>query len=63
MRLTEFWERMHETFGRHAESLAELHVFSELGNRTAVQALEAGEPTLRVWRAVCEGMEVPASRR
>lgn len=63
MRLTDFWGRMHDAFGPHAESLAELHVFSELGNRTAVQALAAGEPALQVWRAVCEGMELPASRR
>jgi len=59
MRLTDFWERMGEQFGPHAESLAELHVFSELGGRTPAQALADGEPTLRVWRAVCEGMEVP----
>jgi len=63
MRLTDFWERMRQVFGPHAESLAELHVFSELGGRTPAQALEAGEPTLLVWRAVCEAMEVPASRR
>lgn len=63
MRLTDFWERMRDVFGPHAESLAELHVFSELGGRTPAQALEAGEPVLRVWRAVCEAMEVPTSRR
>ena len=63
MRLTDFWERMRETFGPHAETMAELHVFSELDNRTVAQALAAGEPTLRVWRAVCEGMEVPAAKR
>ena len=63
MRLTDFWDRMHQQFGPHAESLADLHVFSELGNRTVAQALAAGEPALRVWRAVCEGMEVPSSLR
>jgi len=63
MRLTYFWERMRDTFGPHAESMAELHVFSELGNRTVEQALDAGEPALRVWRAVCDGMEVPAAKR
>ena len=63
MRLTEFWGRMRDVFGPHAESLADLHVFSELGGRTAAQALDAGEPALQVWRAVCEAMEVPASRR
>ena len=63
MRLTEFWRRMHEAFGAHAESVAELHVFSELGNRTPLQALEAGEPAKDVWLAVCEGMEIPTGRR
>jgi len=63
MRLTDFWERMRAEFGAHADSLAELHVFTELGGRTPVQALADGEPALRVWRAVCEGMEVPAARR
>ena len=63
MRLTDFWERMEAQFGPHAESLAELHVFTELGGRTVAQALADGEPTLRVWRAVCDAMEVPASKR
>lgn len=63
MRLTDFWERMRDTFGPHAESMAELHVFSELGGRTPLQALHSGEPVVRVWRAVCEGMDVPPARR
>lgn len=63
MRLTDFWERMHDAFGPHADSMAELHVFSELDNRTVASALAAGEPALRVWRAVCEAMELPAARR
>ena len=63
MRLTDFWERMQMAFGPHAESIAELHVLSELGGRTPTQALEAGEPTAVVWRAVCEGHNVPAKLR
>ena len=63
MRLTDFWERMGAEFGAHAESLSELHVFSQLGDRTVVRSLADGEPALRVWRAVCEGMEVPSTRR
>jgi hypothetical protein len=63
MRLTEFWRRMGEAFGAHAQSIAELHVFSQLGNRTPQQALEAGESAKDVWRAVCEAMEVPAAKR
>ena len=63
MRLTDFYERMGEAFGPHAESVVELHVLSELGGRTPAQALAAGEPTIEVWRAVCEGLEVPAAQR
>jgi hypothetical protein len=63
MRLTEFWRRMGEAFDGHAQSIAELHVFSELGNRTPLQALDAGESAKDVWRAVCEAMEVPAAKR
>ena len=63
MRLTDFWERMGVVFGPHAEPLADYHVFSQLGNRTVRQALDAGEPTRDIWRAVCEGMEVPPQQR
>lgn len=62
MRLSDFWERMTAEFGPQAESLATMHVMSELGNRTVVQALSDGEPTRQVWRAVCEALEVPPSR-
>ena len=50
-------------FGPHAESVVELHVLRELDNRTPAQALAAGEPTLQVWRAVCEGHDIPAHQR
>lgn len=60
MRLTDFWERMAAAFGPHADSLADNHVFSQLGGRTIRQALAEGEPTKNVWRGVCAGLEVPA---
>lgn len=63
MRVTDFWERMRAVFGPHADSVAEMHVLSELGGRTPAQALASGEPTLEVWRAVCEGHHVPESQR
>jgi hypothetical protein len=63
MRLIEFWRRMHEQFGAHAEFLAADHVFAELGNRTVNQALDAGEDAKLVWRGVCEGMQVPVNKR
>ncbi len=63
VRLTDFWRRMDEVFGRHAEYLAKDQVLAELGNRTPQQALADGEPAKDVWRAVCDGMNVPASQR
>ena len=63
MRLTDFWERMRGAFGPHAESVVEMHVLSQLGNRTPDQALTAGEPPLAVWRAICEAFELPAAQR
>jgi hypothetical protein len=64
VRLTEFWERMREQFGAaYADSLAKDQVLAQLGGRTVVEALEAGEPARRVWRAVCEAFEVPAKHR
>ncbi|MEU6127884.1 DUF3046 domain-containing protein [Saccharopolyspora sp. NPDC047091] len=64
MRHTDFRERMADEFGRlRAEMLAEDHVMSELGGRTADQALEAGFSPKQVWLALCDVFEVPAARR
>lgn len=53
MRLTEFWARLEQVFGPgYAQSVAQDQVLSQLGGRTIVQALEAGEETAHVWRAV-----------
>jgi hypothetical protein len=54
---------MRAVFGPHADSVVELHVLSQLDGRTPAQALAAGEATVDVWRAVCEGFELPASQR
>ena len=64
MRLTDFWERMRAELGEtYAESYARDVVISQLGGRTVQQALDAGEETKTVWRAVCEALELPPSRR
>ena len=64
MRLQEFWSRLSGHFGSmRAESVARDHVFSALGGRTAVDALEAGLPVRKVWLAICEEYEVPAKER
>ncbi len=55
---------MHEEFGEmRGDSLARDHVFSALGGRTALAALEAGTEPKRVWLAVCDAYDVPVRRR
>jgi Protein of unknown function (DUF3046) len=64
VRLSDFWYRMGDQFGRaYAESIARDHVISGLGSRTVSEALADGDDALRVWRAVCEEFEVPATNR
>ncbi|KIH96441.1 hypothetical protein LP52_24910 [Streptomonospora alba] len=64
MRLSHFWERMHEQFGEaYAESLARDHVIEALGSRTVEQALADGIGAKEVWRAVCEEFDLPAAAR
>ena len=53
MRLTDFWERLEQVFGRgYAQSVAHDLVIAQLGGRTIEQALAAGVETVVVWRAV-----------
>lgn len=60
MRHTEFWERMELALGRtYARSWADQFVISELGGRTAAEALEAGESPKHVWRAVWAALDLP----
>jgi hypothetical protein len=55
---------MREQFGSmRAESVARDHVFSSLGGRSAVDAIDAGEPVRKVWLAVCEEFDVPRKVR
>ncbi|MFE9247908.1 DUF3046 domain-containing protein [Streptomyces sp. NPDC007088] len=64
MRLTVFWQKMADHFGPgYAGSFAHDHVMSQLDGMTVEQALDAGWEAKDVWRAVCEAMDVPASRR
>jgi len=64
VRLQEFWSRLDEQFGSmRAQSVARDHVFSALGGRTAVEAIEAGLPLRRVWLAICEDYDVPRKER
>jgi Protein of unknown function (DUF3046) len=53
VRLTDFWWRMEQVFGReYAASVAADQVLPQLGGRTVQQALAAGAETVQVWRAV-----------
>ena len=62
--MTEFWERMESRFGSsYAGSVARDQVIGRLGNRTAHEALEAGEDVRAVWLAVCEHFDVPVKDR
>lgn len=64
MRLTDFWNRMHRTFGEaYAESWAKDYVIAELGGRTVHQALADGEPAKKVWQAVCAVADVDPKLR
>lgn len=63
MRSSEFWELMREEFGAtYADTLAREHVVSALGERTPVQALDAGIDPREVWLAVCADLQVPRER-
>ncbi|UXA19969.1 DUF3046 domain-containing protein [Mycobacterium sp. SMC-4] len=60
MRLTEFHELVQGQFGAvRASSMLVDHVLSDLGGRTAAQAIEDGVEPRRVWRALCADFEVP----
>ncbi len=64
MRLQEFWSRLDRQFGvMRAQSVARDHVFSTLGGRTAVDAIDAGLPVRKVWLAICDVYEVPPQER
>jgi hypothetical protein len=64
VRLTDFWERMEQTFGpRYARSWADEQHLAALGGRTVAQALSEGEETRTVWQAVCAHAPVPSQLR
>ena len=64
MRHTEFWARMDDALGSsYARSWADMHVMSELGGRTASEALAAGVPPKEVWAAVWRVLELPQTKK
>jgi hypothetical protein len=64
VRLQEFWSRLDEQFGAmRAQSVSRDHLFSDLGGRSAVEAIDAGVPVRKVWLAICEAYDVPPRER
>jgi len=64
VRYSEFWDAVVDVFGeRMGRVLVDEQVVDALGDRTAAQALAAGEDPRTVWRALCDAMEVPVARR
>jgi hypothetical protein len=64
VRMQEFWSRLEGHFGSmRAQTVTRDHVFSALGGRTAVQAIEAGVAVRKVWLAICEEYDVPPKER
>ena len=62
--MQEFWSRLDGHFGSmRAQTVVRDHVFSVLGGRTAVQAIEAGVAVRKVWLAICEEYDVPPKER
>jgi hypothetical protein len=64
MRHSELWGRLEHHLGPgFAQAWARDQVLVELDFRTVVQALEAGDPVVSVWRAAWKALELPASER
>jgi len=53
----------HHLGATYADSWARDYVIDGLGGRTVHQALEAGEDTKVVWRAVADALRLPSSDR
>ena len=64
MRISDFWRLMDDEFGAgYSRVLAADLVLTQVGGRTAQQALAEGVAPKTVWLAVCEMQDVPAERR
>ena len=63
MKVSEFRTAVDEEFGAVLGRVLVMDlVLDDVGGRTAAEALEAGVPTVDVWRALCIANQVPAER-
>lgn len=53
----------HHLGATYARTWARDYVLAELGERTVLQALDAGTPAKEVWLAVWQSLRLPASER
>jgi hypothetical protein len=64
VRLREFWQLVDEVFGpAYGRALAREQVLAALGDRTPVEALDAGLQPRDVWHALCDALDVPDAQR
>lgn len=63
MRRSEFLRAVDAEFGGRGPSLVSDLVLTQLGDRTAEAALEAGVPPRDIWVALCIEADVPVERR
>ena len=63
MRRSEFLRAVADEFGTRATFLLSDLVLTDVGDRTAAAALDAGVPPRDVWLALCEEMDVPEDHR
>lgn len=63
MRLSEFQRAVRDEFGAGADAVVTDLVLSQVGGRTASEAIAAGVEPRDVWLALCEELDVPAARR
>lgn len=64
MRETELWRRLERHLGpAYARAWATQVVLADLEGRSTQEALDAGVPVVRVWRAVWAHLELPDADR
>ena len=63
MRRSEFDRAVADEFGAGASTVISDLVLSDVGGRTAMDALAAGIPPRDVWLALCAETDVPPERR